>query len=39
MAGVYHCATSPESLLFIKKHYGNTIKEAVTRMKDSLQIA
>ena len=39
MAGVYHCATSPESLLFIKKHYGNTIKEAVTRMKDSLQTA
>ncbi len=39
MAGVYHCATSPESLLFIKKHYGNTIKEAVTRMKASLQTA
>ena len=39
MAGVYHCATSPESLLFIKKHYGSTIKEAVTRMKDSLQTA
>ena len=36
MAGVFHCATSPESLLFIKKLYGNTIKEAVIRMKASL---
>ena len=36
MAGVYHCATSPESLLFIKKIYGNTIKEAVTKLKDSI---
>ena len=37
MAGVYHSASSPESLLFIKKHYGNTIKEAVIRLKDSIQ--
>ncbi|MBP5674473.1 MAG: hypothetical protein J6X49_18970 [Victivallales bacterium] len=36
MASVYHNVTSPESLLFIKKLYGNTIKEAVIRMKASL---
>ena len=36
MASVYHNVTSPESLLFIKKLYGNTIKVAVIRMKASL---
>ena len=38
MAGVYHCASSPESLLFIKKLYGNTITEAVIRLKDNIQV-
>ncbi len=38
MASVYHNVTSPESLLFIKKLYGNTIKEAVIRLKDGIQV-
>ncbi len=38
MASVYNKVTSPESLLFIKKLYGNTIKEAVIRLKDGIQV-
>ena len=38
MASIYHNVTSPESLLVIKKLYGNTIKEAVIRLKGSTQV-